>query len=115
MVSTDTCNTAQKTQGLLCEVIKKLFFEKGLTADEINVLENNCWNHQQKVWFGDVVKELSSHLDEVLQNDLNEIHPILRVTTDPDSIMCTIETFFGETAIYTNRSVSMYYTSSKRE
>jgi hypothetical protein len=42
MVSTDTCNTAHKTQRLLCEVIRKLCFEKGLMQDEINVLENDC-------------------------------------------------------------------------
>ncbi len=39
MVLTDTCNTARKTQRLLCEVTRKLCFEKGLTQDEINVLE----------------------------------------------------------------------------
>jgi hypothetical protein len=42
MVSTDSCNTARKTQRLLCEVIKKLCFEKVLTEDEVNVLENDC-------------------------------------------------------------------------
>jgi hypothetical protein len=31
MVSTDTCNTARMTQRLLCEVIRKLCFETGLT------------------------------------------------------------------------------------
>ncbi len=32
MVSSDTCNTAHKTQRLLCEVIRKLSFEKGVNA-----------------------------------------------------------------------------------
>jgi hypothetical protein len=104
MVSTDTCNTACKTQKLLCEVIRNLCFEKGIMQDKINVLENDCWNHLWNVWFGAVVKELSPHLGKVLQNDLNEIHPILRVTTDPNA-----EKFFGETANYAKGSRSMYY------
>jgi hypothetical protein len=79
-------STARKTQRLLCEVIRKLCFEKGLTQDKINVLKNDCWNHLRNVWFGAIVNELSSHVGKVLQNDLNKIHPILRVTTDPNAI-----------------------------
>jgi hypothetical protein len=109
MVSTDTCNTARKTQRLLCEVIRKLCFEKWLMQDEINVLENDCWNHLQNVWFGAVVKEPSSHLGKELQNDLNEIHQILRVTTDPNAIFWAIEKILGETANYTKGSGSKYY------
>ena len=96
MVSTDTCNTAHKTRRLLCEVIKNLCFEKGMSEDKIHVLENDCWNHLRNVWFGAVVKELSSHLDQVLQNDLNEIHPMLRVTTDLNSIFRAIEFFWRD-------------------
>jgi hypothetical protein len=109
MVSTDSCNTACKTQRLLCEVIKKLCFEKGLTDDEVNVLETDCWNHMQNIWFGAVVKELTSHLDQILKNDLDVIHPILIVTIDPNSIFCAIEKVFGETANYAKGSGSMYY------
>jgi hypothetical protein len=94
---------------LLCEVIRKLCFEKGFAQDEINVLENDCWNHLHSVWFGAIVNEFSSHLGEVLQNDLNEIHPILRVTTDPNAIFQAIEKVFGETANYAKESGSMYY------
>ncbi len=95
MVSTDTCNTARKTQILLCGVIRKLCFEKGSTQDKINVLENDCWNHLHNVWFGAIVNELSSHLGKVLQNDLNEIHQIFRVTTDPNAIFLPIQKFLG--------------------
>jgi hypothetical protein len=109
MVSTNTCNTAHKTHRLLCEVIRKLCFEKVLTQEEKNVLENDCWNHLRNVWFGAIVNELRSHLGKVLQNDLNEIHPILRVTTDPNAIFWAIEKFVGETANYTKGSGSMYY------
>jgi hypothetical protein len=42
MVSTDTCNTTCKTQRLLCEVINKLCFEKGMSEDDIHVLEKVC-------------------------------------------------------------------------
>ena len=80
-----------------------------MLEDDIHVLENDCWNHLRNVWFSAVVKELSSHLDQVLQNDLNEIHPMLRATTDSNSIFRAIEKFFGETANYAKGSGSMYY------
>jgi hypothetical protein len=63
----------------------------------------------KNVWFGAVVKELTYHSDQSLKNDLDVIHPILRVTKDPNSIFCTIEKFFRETANYTKGSESMYY------
>ena len=69
-----------------------------MLEDDIHVLENNCWNHQRNVWFGAVVKELSSHLG------LNVIHSMLRVTTDPNSIFRAIEKVFGETANYAKGS-----------
>ena len=83
--------------------------EQGFREESINVMENDCWNHLRNVWFGAVIKELSSHLDEVLQDDLSNIHPILRVTTDPSNIFRAIEKFFGETANYAKGSGSMYY------
>ncbi len=55
------------------------------------------------------MKELTSHLDQLLKNDLDVIHPILRVTTDPNSIFCAIEKLFGETANFAKGSGSMYY------
>ena len=100
MVSTDTCNTARKTRHLLCKAIRMVTIEQGFREESINVMENDCWNHLHNVCFGAVIKELSSHLDEVLKDDLSEIHPILRVTTDPSNIFHAIEKFCGETANY---------------
>jgi hypothetical protein len=96
MVSTDTCNTARKTRRLLCEAIRTVAIKQGFREESINVMENDCWNHKRNVWFGAVIKELSSHSDEVLKDNLSEIHPILRVTTDPSNIFRAIEKFFGE-------------------
>ncbi len=73
----NTCNTACKTRRLLCKAIRTVAIEKGLREELINVMEDVCWNHLRNVWFGTVNKELSSHLDEVLQDNLSEIHPIL--------------------------------------
>ena len=109
MVSTDTCNTARKTRRLLCDAIRKFAIEQGLGEESINIMVNDCWNHLHNVWFGAVIKELSSHLDEVLQEYLSNIHPILRVTTDPSNIFRAIEKFFGETANYAKGSGAMYY------
>ncbi len=109
MVSTDTCNTACKTRCLLCKAIRTVAIEQGFREESINVMENDCWNHLRNVCFGAVIKELSSYLDEVLKDDLSEIHPILQVTTDPSNIFRAIEKFFGETANYAKGLGSMYY------
>jgi hypothetical protein len=83
--------------------------EQGFREESINVMENDCWNHLRNVWFSAVIKELSSHSDEVLKDDLSEIHPILQVTTNSSSIFHAIEKVFGETANYAKGSGSMYY------
>jgi hypothetical protein len=96
----------------LLRICISAYWGKEITAlmeDGVNALENDCWNHLQNIWFGAVVNELTSHLDQLLKNDLDVIHPLLRVTTDPNSIFCTIETFFGETANHAKGSGSMYY------
>jgi hypothetical protein len=72
MVSTDTCNTACKTRRLLCEAIRMVPIEQGFREESINFMENDCWSHLHNVCFGAVIKELSSHLDEVLKDDLSE-------------------------------------------
>ena len=69
--------------------------EQGFREESINIMENDCWNHLHNVCFGAVIKELTFYLDEVLKDDLSEIHPILRVTTDPSNIFRAIEKFFG--------------------
>ncbi len=109
MVSTDTCNTAHKTRRLLCKAIRMVAIEQELREESINIMENDYWNHLCNVWFGAVIKELSSHSDEVLQDNLSEIHPILQVTTDLSNIFRAIEKFFGETANYAKGLGSMYY------
>jgi hypothetical protein len=108
MVSTYTCNTARKTRHLLCKAILMVAIEQRLREESINIMENDCWNHLRNVWFGAVIKELSSHSDEVLQDNLSEIHPILRVTTNPSNISHAIEKFYGETANYAKGLGSMY-------
>ncbi len=109
MVSMETCNTARKTRRLLCKAIRTVAIEQGFRDESISVMENDCWNHLRNVWFGAVIKELSSHSDEVLKDNLSEIHPILRVTTDLSNIFRAIEKFFGETANYAKGLGSIYY------
>ena len=55
----------------------------------------------------DVIKELGVHLAELLEEDLEEIHYYLRVTTDIGNILCAIEKYFGGTANYAKGKVSM--------
>ena len=46
---TDTCNTAQKFQKLLREVIESVAKENGMTEDEINVYETDRWHPLRNV------------------------------------------------------------------
>ena len=66
------------------------------------------WNHLHNVWFGDVVRKLGSHLDELLEEDFEEIHYSLRVTTDIGNLLSIIEEYFGGTANYAKGKGSMF-------
>ena len=79
---TNTCNTVQKFRKLLRKVIEAEAKETGITEDEINVYEDDCWHHLLSVWFGGVVLKLDQHLSEVLRNDLKAIPFMLLVMTD---------------------------------
>ena len=97
---TDTCNTAQKFRRLLREIIEAEGKEAGMTPDEINVYEADCWHHLRNVWIGAVVLKLGKHLAEVLSKDLDAIPFMLRVTTDVTNLGMATEKYFGIQANY---------------
>ena len=67
-IMTNTCNTAQKFRKLLRKVIEAEAKENGITEDEINVYQADCWHHLHNVWIGGVVLKLGQQLAEVLRN-----------------------------------------------
>jgi hypothetical protein len=62
VIMTDTCNTAQKIRHILVDRIAGTY-------------ELDCMNHLQNVWFGNVEKALSTHLNALLRSRLDEIDP----------------------------------------
>ena len=67
-----------------------------------------CWHPLSNVWFGDVIKKLCAQLDELLEENLEEIHYSLHVTTDIGNILCAIEKYFGGTANDSKGNISMF-------
>ena len=49
LLMTDACNTAQKLQKLLREVIEDKAKKNGMTGDKINMYEADCWHHLRNV------------------------------------------------------------------
>ena len=60
VIMTDTCNTAQKVRLILVDRIAGTY-------------ELDCMNDLRNVWFGNVEKALSTHLNALLRSSLDEI------------------------------------------
>ena len=58
------------------------------------------WHHLRNVWFFAVIKKLCAHLDELLEEDIEDIQYSLCVITDIINIICAIAKYFGGTANY---------------
>ena len=72
------------------------------------LMYRDCWNHLPNVWFDAFIKKLFSHLAELLEEYLEEIHYSLRVTTDIGKLLRAIEKYFGGTANYSKGTGSMF-------
>ena len=68
----------------------------------------DCWHHLHNVWFCFVIKKLCCLLAVLLEEDLEEIHYSLRVTTDIGNLFRTIKKYFGGTANYAKGKGSMF-------
>ena len=51
-IMTNMCNTVQKFQKLLREVIESEAKENRIAEDESNVYEADFWHHLRNVWIG---------------------------------------------------------------
>ena len=100
VVMTDTCDTARKFRREFKEHVTKVCLEAGMSTDQICIYEGDCWHHLRNVWIDNVVSQLSERLSDILENDLEEISPVLRVTTEIDSLLIAIEKYFGGNANY---------------
>ena len=92
---TDTCNTAQKSRKLLRKVIEAEAKDNGMTEDEINIYEADCWHHLRNMWIWGVVLKLGQHLADVLRNDLEAIPSMLCIATDVTNLVRATEKYFG--------------------
>ncbi len=82
VITTDTCNQAQKVQRILCEIV-------------VGVLDYDCMNHLQNVWFGSMEKTLTKELNLYLRTSLDEIDPKLRVSTSMLALIRAVDKEFS--------------------
>ena len=108
IIMKDGCATASKVGRQICEVIKKVAEDMGSSPEDVSVFEGDCWQHMQNVWFGAITSHLSQVLKEVLEEDIEEIPNVLRITTDIVMMLRAAEKEFGETANYHKGHGSMF-------
>ena len=108
VIMTDTCDTAPKFCRQFIEHIKPVAEERGVERKDVHVHEADCWQHLRNVWVGEVINQLSERLSEILDSDLKEISPFLRVDTEVTSLLRAIEKYFGGNADYAEGSGSSF-------
>ena len=69
-VTTDTCNSAQKTRRILVDNVGG------------RVHEMDCMHHLRNVWLNGVAKAVNSYLKDFLEESLDNIASFLRVSPD---------------------------------
>ena len=94
VITTDTCNTAQKVRRVLVQTIKDV------TGEDGDIFEFDCMNHLRNVWFGGMEKALTKQLNTILRTSLDEIDPQLRVTASLSAIIRAVDKEFSLSANY---------------
>ena len=87
LITSDTCNQAQKVRRLLVALIDGSF-------------DYDCMNHLRNVWFGNGEKALTKDLNVHLCTSLDEIDPKLRVTASMLAIIRAVDKEFSLSANY---------------
>ena len=87
VITTDTCNQAQKVRRILCEIV-------------VGALDYDCMNHLRNVWFGSMEKTLTKELNLYLRTSLDEIDPKLRVSTSMSALIRAVDKEFSLSANY---------------
>ena len=82
-IMTDTCHNATKQRRLLSAAIKSAALNIGVPDSEIKVYELDCWDHLRNIiWLNQVNLVISKILDEMLDKQLKDLPPMLRIHTD---------------------------------
>ena len=71
-------------------------------------MHKDCWHHLRNFCLGAVIKKCGAHLDELLEEHLEEIHYSLSLTTDICNLLCANEKYFGGNANYAKGKGSMF-------
>ena len=95
MITTNTCNGARKTAELLEIEIRAMCIAKGMTEDQICMYLLDCFNHLRNVWIGAMDKEMSTHLADVMREDLDNIDPRLRLSTKFGVVLFALDKEFS--------------------
>ena len=91
-VTTDTCNSAQKTRRILVNIVSEI--EGGV------VHEQDCFHHLRNVWINGVAKAVSGFMKEYLSDSLDDISSFLRISPDLAHIIRAYHKEFSLTANY---------------
>ena len=87
VITTDTCNQAQKVRRILCKL-------------DVGALDYDCMNHLRNVWFDSMEKTLTKELNLYLRTSLDEIDPKLRVSTSMSALIRAVDKEFSLSANY---------------
>ena len=96
---TDNCNPANALGREFAikaeELAKEKVREEGGDESAVFVMQQNCHHHMRNVWFGNVVKRMSSFLNELLACDLAAINFRYCVSTLMDTVLCAVDKEFS--------------------
>ena len=98
-IMTDTCNTARLLRVKLIASITQACKEEGTDDKDIKVFVGDCWHHLRCIWIGAGLKHLDTYLTELVP-EIDDIHFLLRVSTNIEKHLIAIEKEFGATANY---------------
>ena len=99
-ILTDGCPTTTLFCKLFKEHIQSVAEHMGMTPEQIVIYEMDCFQHLRCVWAGRVTIACGDYLNGILDDDLNEINSLLRVSTDIGALCIAVEKFFGLQANY---------------
>jgi len=87
LITSDTCNQAQKVRRLLVALVDGSY-------------DYDCMNHLRNVWLGNAEKTLTKDLNVHLRASLDEIDPKLRVNASMSAIIRAVDKEFSLSANY---------------
>ena len=91
-VTTDTCNSAQKTRRILVKIVSEI--DGGI------VHEQDCFHHLHNLWINGVAKSVSLYMKEYLSDSLDIISSFLRISSNLAYIIRAYHKEFSLTANY---------------